>query len=241
LGFRADYRFVGLAERAAGIRDVQVAFAIGGDVHAGWLAAFIVLGHLLPRREPFSLLFSVFAHRRQRMLLLLLLVLLLFLLLLLLLLSVCLLLLLLFLLLGRLLLSRAFLLDLALLLLRLLRHLVDYLLVKIANVLQRLLGLRAPLYLVQYVVWYRRDRLRTALSFLLQLLRRGPEELGDRLVLVSPEVPGMLVTVDRLVHGELLGVLVDVEECLSRLGNHPHARDLAHHVDDLLCHPAVYL
>jgi len=51
----------------------------------------------------------------------------------------------------------------------------------------------------------------------------------------------VLVTVHRLIHGELLSVLVHVQEGLPRLSDHPHAGDLAHDANDVLRHPPVHL
>jgi len=51
----------------------------------------------------------------------------------------------------------------------------------------------------------------------------------------------MLVSVDRLVHGQLMSVLVDVEEVLACLSHHPQAGNLTHYVDYLLHRPPVSL
>lgn len=131
--------------------------------------------------------------------------------------------------------------HLALPLLCLAGNLLDCLLVVILSVVQGLLRLRTPLNLVHYVARYRLYRIRGPQGSVLYLLGVRPEHLHDGLVLLVPELPGVFVTIDLLVHGELLRVLVDFHVGVARLRHHPQARDLSHHVHDVLRDAAVHL
>jgi hypothetical protein len=114
-----------------------------------------------------------------------------------------------------------------LILLSLVAHLVDYLLMKVLGVLQRLVRLRAPFYLREHVVRNGSDRLRVPVPGL-ELLWRGLRRFRYPLILIVPELRRMLVSVGRLVRVELLGVAVDRRERVP----HVLGRLQARHVRD---------